>query len=580
MAPERDPPFYQTTVIQERRNEPIVPKAEPVQVAPPGKLNPDPIVRSDPTPAVVVVVTQEPVPSPKPTPTEFKDPYVDMESDESSEEEENPRRKEQRQQEEIKAQLSRRDHRLHPFWDAIPRIGHYERDNNMRGMLSGHFYVSSGTNKVFHRFHHRDLIDLEGRPIPPIIQQTWKAFFDASPNGMPMTALEVRNLVRLQLNTYGNRTGRIVATLFLRELYTIAQGVVPELRDKAMEYIVQPGVYKPDLIPHGCEEKDVFLHRPDPGKVVGLPNPLPAQALNVDEIARYVLFHGRPGANFSSGTVIDHAFRVHRRSAFALGLIRLLSPEAKTSAFRRYTAILFALPRKYREAIETHNSNRPTDPFVQQQGPVFSITRLQLHPTQVANLNLDTITGLFILNGIPPSWVDHCYMYGLNYLSTQYKGSQISFALEEVDNERLERLRAYGTPSAIPEWDGWYHPAPEDLLRVRQLISGQEARRELRYDHRSEEGWTLVGESGLFHYLRNRPENASVSYRTTHPVILPRFAALDGKSSTLDVDTNMSAPETVDANASAAVVVPMEVETTANASVVISPPTTPTPPSA
>jgi hypothetical protein len=197
-------------------------------------------------------------------------------------------------------------------------------------------------------------------------------------------------------------------------------------------------------------------------------------------------------------------------------------------------------------------------------------------------MNLDTVTGILISNGIPPSWVDHCYLFGLNYLNTQYKNSQASFALDEIDNERLERLHAYETPPAISAWDGWYHPQPEELLWVRLLIVGQEARearREIRYDHRLEEGWTLVGETGIFQYLRHRPENVSVEYRTTHPVVLPKFEALDGMPSTLDVDTNMSAPETVDANASAVLAVPMEVETMANADVVL-PPTTPTSPSA
>ncbi|KAG6895674.1 hypothetical protein C0992_013328, partial [Termitomyces sp. T32_za158] len=32
----------------------------------------------------------------------------------------------------------------------------------------------------------------------------------------------------------------------------------------------------------------------------------------------------------------------------------------------------------------------------------------------------------------------------------------------EVDDERLERLRLYGTPAAIPQWDGWHELTKED----------------------------------------------------------------------------------------------------------------------
>ncbi|KAG6874572.1 hypothetical protein C0992_007429, partial [Termitomyces sp. T32_za158] len=36
----------------------------------------------------------------------------------------------------------------------------------------------------------------------------------------------------------------------------------------------------------------------------------------------------------------------------------------------------------------------------------------------------------------------------------------------EVDNERLERLRLYRTPAAIPQWDGWRELTEEDHYRL------------------------------------------------------------------------------------------------------------------
>ncbi|KAG6897230.1 hypothetical protein C0992_003334 [Termitomyces sp. T32_za158] len=36
----------------------------------------------------------------------------------------------------------------------------------------------------------------------------------------------------------------------------------------------------------------------------------------------------------------------------------------------------------------------------------------------------------------------------------------------EVNNERLERLRLYGTPAAIPQWDGWCELTEEDYYHL------------------------------------------------------------------------------------------------------------------
>jgi hypothetical protein len=88
-----------------------------------------------------------------------------------------------------------------------------------------------------------------------------------------------------------------------------------------------------------------------------------------------------------------------------------------------------------------------------------------------SNVTLQTIINLLIDNCIPPGWIDHAYPFRLNYINHQYAGSAYTQYFNEMDNKRLERIRAYGIPPAIPEWDGWRSPTDEDMHHIRMLIA-------------------------------------------------------------------------------------------------------------
>jgi hypothetical protein len=180
-------------------------------------------------------------------------------------------------------------------------------------------------------------------------------------------------------------------------------------------------------------------------------------------------------------------------------------------------------------------------------------------------MNLQTVIDLMITNRIPPSWVDHSYTYGLNFLNHQYPGSSYIAFFDEIDNERLERISMYGVPPSIPEWDGWRHPTDEDMTRIRQLNANRASREAPGFDHRMERGWTRVGEDGIFQYLRERGETSATLYRSLHPIRLPSYPTLE--STMLQpgpADTNMSALGTTDTNMSVGDHTPMEVEASAN----------------
>ncbi|KAG6880915.1 hypothetical protein C0995_003826, partial [Termitomyces sp. Mi166 len=70
-------------------------------------------------------------------------------------------------------------------------------------------------------------------------------------------------------------------------------------------------------------------------------------------------------------------------------------------------------------------------------------------------------------NRIPLDWVDHAYTYGMVYLEQQFHNPTMSMDIfKDVDNERIERLSRYGTPSAILQWDGWREMMEDNHYRL------------------------------------------------------------------------------------------------------------------
>jgi hypothetical protein len=180
-------------------------------------------------------------------------------------------------------------------------------------------------------------------------------------------------------------------------------------------------------------------------------------------------------------------------------------------------------------------------------------------------MGMQTVIDVLVGNRIPPSWIDHAYTFGLNFINYHYRGSVYVAFLDDVDNERIARIHAYGIPAPIPEWDGWRHPTDEDMQRIHQLVAYRSAREAPGNDHRLDRGWTRVGETGIFEYLYERPEAAARLYRETHPVRLTNHPSLDSTTTIpRHVDTTMSATGTTDDNPSAAGDTPMEVEASTN----------------
>ncbi|KAG5731707.1 hypothetical protein E4T56_gene724 [Termitomyces sp. T112] len=98
-------------------------------------------------------------------------------------------------------------------------------------------------------------------------------------------------------------------------------------------------------------------------------------------------------------------------------------------------------PGLYWEVVAAYAAANPTQPFVAQFGANLEIRQVHVPDNQVRNFTNDDAIHVLIHNRIPPDWVDHAYTYGM-------------------------RLAVYGTPPAIPNWDGWQEISEEDHYRL------------------------------------------------------------------------------------------------------------------
>ncbi|KAG6869913.1 hypothetical protein C0995_016307 [Termitomyces sp. Mi166 len=90
---------------------------------------------------------------------------------------------------------------------------------------------------------------------------------------------------------------------------------------------------------------------------------------------------------------------------------------------------------------------------------------IQVHMTDemAQNFSDDNTLHVLLHNQIPLDWVDHTYTYGMVYLEQQFHNPTMSLDIfHEIDNKHHQRLLHYGTPPAIPQWDGWRKISEDD----------------------------------------------------------------------------------------------------------------------
>ncbi|KAG6883460.1 hypothetical protein C0995_012250 [Termitomyces sp. Mi166 len=95
--------------------------------------------------------------------------------------------------------------------------------------------------------------------------------------------------------------------------------------------------------------------------------------------------------------------------------------------------------------------------------------QLMVHvPDEMAqNFSDDDTLRILLHNQILLDWVDHAYTYSMVYLEQQFHSPTMSMDIFcEIDDECLQRLSHYGTPPAIPQWDGWREISKDNHYRL------------------------------------------------------------------------------------------------------------------
>ncbi|KAG6894123.1 hypothetical protein C0993_012310, partial [Termitomyces sp. T159_Od127] len=288
--------------------------------------------------------------------------------------------------------------------------------------------------------------------------------------GFPCTPYELERLFKYCANLHVPRCDRIVAFMMISELRSVAQRLDTALQDQTMQILLEDPSYQDLLNPvQGPEDMALiewrhiptrFLRTKDDGmstlRMMRAPDL--KRPFDLEQIAQYVLIYGQPGLeNTWQGIAVDFAYRMHWRTLFGFALCRALcANSAGKTTIVQWFVLVMARPGLYWEAVATYAAANPTQPFVAQFGANLEIQQVHVPDNQVRNFTNDDAICVLIHNRIPPDWVDHAYTYGVVYLEQQFHQPTMSLdVFQDVDDERLQRLAVYGTPPAIPNWDGW-----------------------------------------------------------------------------------------------------------------------------
>lgn len=113
-------------------------------------------------------------------------------------------------------------------------------------------------------------------------------------------------------------------------------------------------------------------------------------------------------------------------------------------------------------------------PFIETQGDTLTICPYD--DNKASNLSHDELIDHLITHGIPPSWIDHAYIFGLHYLNHQshIKIGPFHELHYSTNLEHLDQLDQYGMPPVLSCWDGWWCPTYGDITCIQTLTHLEE----------------------------------------------------------------------------------------------------------
>ncbi|KAF9455617.1 hypothetical protein BDZ94DRAFT_1316031 [Collybia nuda] len=405
-----------------------------------------------------------------------------------------------------KREVDRLDRLPGPIPDAIRVIyrgNQTEQDNSFAGALSSSVYHSPCSNIVF----AGDMAVAAATYELNNPQRTYA----------PLSG--IKKLFSLVRNTYNHFEDRLEGYLIIEEFYRVSRAFVDTQRDQAMELVANnPSFHPHELPPMADENPHLLPTQPVPrdtsfrtaGKTsqkkgMGLSAPLAADTFNILEWARYIAIYHRPGNGKPiHGIAMNRAFHVELRSVFGYLLMKSMcpiTPQART-AWTRQVACVVARPQAYREAVTVWESQHPEEQFSEVNPTSITLRRTDLTDVTAANALVETVFETMIRNHIPPSWVDHAYVWGMTYVNQlRAAGSLNDIPLNVTEVDRQRRLAIHGVPPPIDQWDGWYYPTAHDLTRIHAFLKMEENKNVMSLNHSD---WLWIGESPLEPYYCRR----------------------------------------------------------------------------
>ncbi|KAG6871503.1 hypothetical protein C0995_003994 [Termitomyces sp. Mi166 len=164
----------------------------------------------------------------------------------------------------------------------------------------------------------------------------------------------------------------------------------------------------------------------------------------------------------------------------------------------------------YQEVVASYNAAFLDQLMVAQYGSHLNIIQVHVPDEMARNFSNNNALCVLLHNRIPLDWVDYAYTYGVVYLEQQFHNPTMSLDIFcEIDDERHQRFLRYGTPPAMPQWDGWREISKDDHYC-------------LLFKHDKERALSESPEAkGLYYYIGMDPNQVHLWKRTAAHGPLP-----------------------------------------------------------
>ncbi|KAG6870032.1 hypothetical protein C0995_015655 [Termitomyces sp. Mi166 len=155
---------------------------------------------------------------------------------------------------------------------------------------------------------------------------------------------------------------------------------------------------------------------------------------------------------------------MHWQTLFGFALCQALcATSAAKPVVVRWLALVMAQPRMYWEAVASYNAVFLDQPMVAQYRSHLNLMQVHVPDEMAQNFSDNDALHVLLHNRILLDWVDHAYTYGVVYLEQQFHSPTMSMDIfHEINNKRIQCLSHYGTPPAIPQWNGWREILEDD----------------------------------------------------------------------------------------------------------------------